>query len=330
MNEFELIRQLCANLPVNDSVVIGAGDDCAALDLGLSDTLLLLKTDAVVEGIHYHSDADPARIGRKAINRCLSDIAAMGGVPTAAVITLGLPAKFEFPYVQALYAGLNQAAQDAGVAIVGGETTTNPDRVLISVALIGTLPKTVAAKRTGAQPGDAIFVTGELGGSQAGKHLDFIPRLTEGRWLVQNFDIHAMKDLSDGLAGDLPRLLERTGAGAELLAHAIPISRAARLRAATGSPQPAAANGPTHPPTRPQATRVPGGALGAALADGEDFELLIVLPAKQAVPLLDAWKKEFPALPLTCIGKVRPEPGVTLRDKEGARPLPAHGYVHFE
>ena len=309
MNEFELIARLTRSLPRNESVVVGTGDDCAVLDVGVPDRLLLFKTDAVVEGIHYKSDAPPEKIGHKALGRCLSDIAAMAGTPTAALVTLGLPRAFKVKVVEGIYTGLNALARRHTVAIVGGETTTNPGGVFISVALLGWAPRGKSVLRSGAEAGDAIFVTGELGGSLAGKHLEFEPRLTEARWLAQHFPPHAMLDVSDGLAGDLQHILRASRVGAELLGTAIPVSRAARLAAKAGSA------------AKP--------VLLAALTDGEDFELLFTVASRQAVPLLDAWRKQFPKLALTCIGKITAGEGVTIRDKSGARPLTAHGYDHF-
>lgn len=309
MNEFELIARLTRALPTNDTVVVGAGDDCAVLDVGLGDRLLLFKTDAVVEGVHFTSDTPPGKIGHKALARCLSDIAAMAGTPTAAVITLGLPKQFAPTLVEAIYAGINALAKQHHVAIVGGETTTNPERMLISVALIGFVSRAKLPLRSGAQPGDAIFVTGELGGSITGKHLAFEPRLTEARWLVEHFTIHSLMDISDGLAGDLRHILNASHCGAELHKSAVPISRAAKEISQRGDA------------AKP--------AFVAALTDGEDFELLFTVAGKSAVPLLDAWKKAFPALKLSCIGKIVAGQGLTLRDETGVRPLTAHGYVHF-
>src|SRR5947207_11349004 len=142
MNEFELIARLTRSLPTNKSVVVGPGDDCAVLDMGLPDRLILFKTDAIVEGIHFTSSVTPQKIGHKALARCLSDIAAMAGTPTAALITLALPPDFETARIEAIYAGLGALARRYQTAIVGGETTTNPDRLLISIALLGTVPKT--------------------------------------------------------------------------------------------------------------------------------------------------------------------------------------------
>lgn len=309
MNEFQLIEQLARNLPTNDNVVVGCGDDCAVLDLGLRDQFLLFKTDAVVEGVHFLPSAEPHKIGHKALARCLSDIAAMGGIPTAALVTIALPKSFDPDFIQKVYDGMTSLAERYKIAIVGGETTTNPERMLISIALLGTVEKGRCISRAGAKAGDAVFVTGELGGSIAARHFEFEPRLAEARWLTEHFPIHALIDLSDGLAGDLRHILHKSHVGAELLARAIPISRAAKLQARAESS--------AKPP------------LLAALTDGEDFELLFTLPGKKAVPLLDAWNKQFPKVKLTCIGKILQTPGLKIRDKDGVRELGVRGFEHF-
>jgi thiamine-monophosphate kinase len=321
MNEFELIARLTRSLPSNKSVVVGAGDDCAVLDVGLPDRLLLFKTDAVVERVHFDPGVPPEKIGHKALGRCLSDVAAMAGTPTAALVTLALPQSFDADGIERIYAGMSALARRHDVAIVGGETTANPERLLISVALLGHVPRGKAALRSGAEVGDAILVTGELGGSLSGKHLEFEPRLVEARWLAQQVSIHSMLDLSDGLAGDLRHVLKASRVGAELLATSIPISRAAKEAARSRVRQ-----SPEPPPARVAGLKPP---LLAALTDGEDFELLLTVAARDAVPLLDAWKKEFPDLSLTCIGKITAGEGIHLRDREGVRPLTAHGYEHF-
>ena len=309
MNERELIARLLPTLPRNDSVVVSAGDDCAVLDLG-GPEYVLFKTDAVVESVHFTHDTALESVGRKALARCLSDIAAMAGRPTAAVVTIGLEPKFEVNEVEQLYAGLNKIAREFGVAIVGGETTMSPGGLIVSVALLGTVPRSKCLLRSGAKPGDAIFVTGRLGGSLFGKHLQFDPRIEEARWLAEYFYITAMIDVSDGLASDLRHVLKASGVGAELLSSAVPISREAKLSARAESS--------AKPP------------LLAALTDGEDFELLFTVPAKTAVALLDSWKKQFPRLPLSCIGKITAEPGLRLRDKQGIKTLELHGYTHFQ
>lgn len=309
MNELELINRLTRDLPKNPTLLHGAGDDCAVLDLGIPGQLVLFKTDAVVEGIHFTPDTPPEKIGYKALARCLSDIAAMGGMPGTALVTLGLPVGFEPERMERIYAGMNDLARRFQVAIAGGETTTNPGGMLISIALLGTVPKGKCILRSGAKVGDGIFVTGHLGGSLQGRHLDFEPRLAEARWLTEHFDIHAMIDLSDGLGGDLRHVLRASGVGAELLSRAIPVSREARLASRAESS--------AKPP------------LLAALTDGEDFELLFTIASVDAVRLLDTWKARFPGTRLGCIGKIQAGEGIMLRDDTGLRPLNTHGYVHF-
>ena len=309
MNEFELIARLTKALPTNENVVVGAGDDCAVLDLGVPEKLILFKTDAVVEGIHFTKETPPDKIGRKALARCLSDIAAMAGTPTAALVTIALPKDFDAEFVAKIYDGLNALAEKSGVAVVGGETTTNPGRILISIALLGTVPRGKQILRSGAKAGDAIFVTGELGGSLAEKHLHFEPRLAEARWLAEHFSVHALMDLSDGLGGDLRHILNASQVGAEILKSAVPVSRPAKL-AARG-------NSSAKPP------------FIAALTDGEDFELLFTIASRDAVKLLDAWKKKFPKLKLSCIGKIVAGEGILIRDKVGSHKFNAHGYAHF-
>jgi len=309
MNEFELIARLTKTLPTNASVVTGPGDDCAVLDLGVPDKLILFKTDAVVEGVHFTGETPPEKIGHKALARCLSDIAAMAGTPTAALVTIALPRQFDAEFVAKIYDGLNALAVKTGVAVVGGETTTNPGGLLISIALLGTVARGKQVLRRGAQVGDAIFVTGELGGSLAGRHLDFEPRLAEARWLAEHFHLHALMDLSDGLGGDLRHILTASQVGALLLKSAVPVARAAKVAA------------------RASSTAKP--AFVAALTDGEDFELLFTVASSDTVKLLDAWKPNFPKLKLSCIGKIVAGEGILIRDQHGTRAFNATGYVHF-
>ena len=310
MNEFELIGRLKPLLPRNDSVVVGAGDDCAVLLPPASGQQVLFKTDAVVEGVHFTAETPAEKVGRKALARAVSDIAAMAGTPTSAVVTLGLPPGFSPDRVEAIYRGLAEFAGRNGIALVGGETTRSPGAMFLNVALLGTVPAGRAVLRSGAKVGDAVFVIGELGGSIEGHHLDFEPRLAEARWLADHFDIHAMMDLSDGLAGDLQHILQASGVpGGEILAPALPIRPAARLRA------------------RSSDTAKP--AVVAALTDGEDFELVLTVAPSDAVRLLDGWKARFPETRITCVGKLNDRPGLFLREERGLTPL-GHGYQHFE
>jgi thiamine-monophosphate kinase len=310
VNEFELIARLTPNLPVNDQVVRGAGDDCALLDLGLKDQFILFKTDAVVEGVHFTPDTPARKVGRKALARVLSDVAAAAGTPVSCLVTLGLTREFEPDYVLEFYEGLNALAREYNISVSGGETTRTNGAFFVSVALIGTVPRNRVITRAGAKEGDAIFVSGELGGSIEGRHLDFQPRLEEAQWLAANFSVHAMMDLSDGLAGDLRHILHASKVGAELLSASVPVSRAVKLKAKMESS--------AKPP------------LLAALTDGEDYELLFTVASAEAVSVLDGWKKQFPKTKLTCIGKISAQAGLRLRDSTGIRSLPAHGYTHFE
>ena len=304
MTEIELINKLTLGLPADETVVTGPGDDCAVLQI--ADQTLLFKTDAIVEGVHFGEDASPEQIGHKALARPLSDIAAMGGVPTHALITLGINKDIKQDYIEAVYTGLRSCAAQYGVNIVGGETTTLP-HLTLSVSLLGTVKNPIM--RSGSKIGDAIFVIGELGGSIAEHHLNFTPRITESRWLTDSFEIHAMIDLSDGLASDLRHLLTMHN-GAEILISALPIRHIARELAQQ------------NPSSKT--------ALLAALTDGEDYELLFTVSPKDAVSVLDCWKERFPDISLKCIGKIIDQPGIHLRDENGTKPLTLHGYDHLQ
>jgi thiamine-monophosphate kinase len=327
MNEFDLIRKLTASLAKNAGVVVGPGDDCAVLDVGILGWWLLLKTDALVEGVHFEPDADPLKVGHKALARCLSDVAAMSGIPLNAVVTLGLPGEPQTERLERIYQGMEETARAFDVSIVGGETTHSPGQFFISVSLVGRVEPGRCVLRSTAQVGDAVFVTGELGGSILGRHLEFQPRLVESRWLTEQFQIHSMIDLSDGLGGDLRHILNASGVGAELLAEAIPVSkpskRMARTRASLAVPSPseAAAEG---------AAVSARTALSGALGDGEDYELLFTLASRDAVALLDRWKSRFPGTRLSCVGKLVAQEGVRIRGTKGVQPLQLHGYDHFQ
>ncbi|NCC59889.1 MAG: thiamine-phosphate kinase [Verrucomicrobiae bacterium] len=309
MKEFELIERLIPLLPGNNETVVGPGDDCAVLDVGMPGKFLLFKTDAVVEGVHFTQDDGWVRVGRKAISRALSDIAAMAGEPLSALVTLGLPSDFDFEKVSEIYQGIRERAAMFNVSVSGGETARSTQGIFLSISMVGWVPQGRLLLRKNMRPADALFVTGELGGSRSGKHLDFIPRIEQAKWLADHFEIHALMDVSDGLAGDLQRLIEASGLGLELLSESIPVSKEAK-----------------------QAARQSGAsALSRALSDGEDFELLFTVPASVAVKLLDAWKERFPGLRLSCIGKVVPEKGIRILSRSGRlTKLDCHGYDHFQ
>ena len=271
-SEDRLIADITRGLPLAADVRVGAGDDCAVIGGPRARRWVLLKADVVVESVHFLPTDDPRRVGWKALCRAISDVAAMGGVPEHAVITIAVSRDDEVERVKALYAGLRRAARKFGVSIVGGETSRSPGPLFVNVALTGSVERTRCILRSGARPGDVLFVTGRLGGSRAGKHLDFTPRLAEARWLGTHCRPHAMMDLSDGLAADLPRLARASGCGFSLDESRVPIT--------------------------------PGSTLKQALRDGEDFELLIALSPKEAAGIEPKWRRAFGKLPLTRIGVV--------------------------
>jgi thiamine-monophosphate kinase len=287
--EDRVVAALTRDLATDANVLVGAGDDCAVIGRKRDSRWQLLKTDAVVEGVHFHPGEDPQRVGWKALCRAISDIAAMGGTPAQALITLAAPATMPVARAQALYAGLRKAARKYGVAIVGGETSRSPGPLFLSITLTGWVERTHCVLRSGGHAGDLLYVTGRLGGSLSGKHLDFHPRVEEARWLVSHFRPHAMMDLSDGLGADLPRLATASGCGYMLDEARLPLTRGCT-------------------PTQ-------------AMSDGEDFELLFALPPRSAPALEAAWKKRFPRVPLTQIGHLIRHSASVL--------LPSHGYDHF-
>ena len=251
-------------------VLTGVGDDCAVLRGDGKNHFLLLKTDAVVEGVHFTPRERPGLIGRKALARALSDLAAMGAGPVAAVVTLGLPKNEPVRRLRAIYRGLERIAKTYRVNLVGGETT-RARQLFLSVALLGECRGYRPVLRSGARAGDLIFVTGRLGATRARRHLVFEPRLAEGRWLARHRLASALMDLSDGLGADLPRLARASGVGFKLDRAAVPRARGATLK--------------------------------AAINDGEDYELLFTAGPARAESL----KKKWPfATPLHCIGVMEP------------------------
>ena len=283
---------------------MGAGDDCAVIGRPRDRHWQLLKTDAVVEGVHFRPDEDPHRIGWKALSRALSDIAAMGGQPQHALITIAAPPVTDFARLHRLYAGLRKSALRFGVSIVGGETSRSPGPLFINVALTGTVERARCILRSGGRPGDALYVTGRLGGSLAGRHLDFIPRVAEARWLTANFKLHAMMDLSDGLTADLPRLATASRCAFTLEDSALPKTKGCNT--------------------------------AQALSDGEDYELLFTVSSRSAAALEAAWKHRFPRLALTRIGSltnsqisIAPTAPRTSRQTSNRNSQLPRGHDHF-
>ncbi len=270
--ENRLVAELLADLPhLHPEVTVGPGDDCAVIAQRGSKWDLLLKTDTIVEGIHFESDALPQSVGWKALCRAISDVAAMGGESQFALITLGLNSDQNVSWVKNLYEGIVRAAKRYNVEIVGGETVRTSGPAFISASLTGRVEHGRAVLRSSAEPQDAILVTGHLGGSIAGWHLKFEPRVAEGRWLGQSGLVHSMMDLSDGLAADLPRLEQASGFQARLFEKMIPVRA--------------------------------GSTLTGAMNDGEDYELLFTVGSDSLPTLLQRWPAHFPNLAISVIGE---------------------------
>jgi thiamine-monophosphate kinase len=240
------------------------------------------------------------QIGRKAMAVNLSDIAAMAGVPVAAVVSVGLPRKGGRALAEELYQGLREMADAFDTAIVGGDTNSWDGPLVINVTLLGEATPRGAVRRRGAQAGDCLLVSGPLGGSLLGKHLDFTPRVREALALHEAVTLHAMIDISDGLAADVAHLCTESGCGAVLHADAIPIADAAHAMDDERTP------------------------LEHALGDGEDFELIFAVAPADAKALM----RSPPVPRLSMIGQCVAEPGLWLEENGQLRSLPPTGYVH--
>jgi thiamine-monophosphate kinase len=289
LGEDRLLAQLLPKFALRKNIIAGAGDDCAVVAAPGGGNLLLLKTDCVVEGVHFETGADAVAIGWKALVRPLSDFAAIAGVPQFALVTIIVPSVREVAWVKKIYGGLQKAADKFEVAIVGGETSSTSGPAVISVSVTGFVEKKRWVSRAGGKSGDELFVTGCLGGSRRGRHLQFVPRIEEARWLTRHFPIHAMIDLSDGLGVDLPRLARASKLGFEVDENALPRTR--------------------------------GRTIEQAIGDGEDYELLFAISSARSATLQRAWRKQFPRLPLTRIGY--------LNSKFKVQNPKWSGYVHF-
>jgi thiamine-monophosphate kinase len=291
VGEDRLLEQLLSKLQAGRSTVLGPGDDCALVDSGKRGLLDVLKTDCLVEEVHFEKKTPPELVGWKALARPLSDFAAMSAVPQFALVTLVVRSDREVSWVQRLYRGIEMAARRFDVSVVGGETSNIKGPAVVSLTVTGFVEKKRWVGRGGGKAGDDLFVTGRLGGSLRGRHLRFVPRMTESRWLTENFPVHAMMDLSDGLGTDLPRLARASGLGFEVDQAALPRNR--------------------------------GCTAAQAISDGEDYELLFAIAPKNSASLLSRWPKKFPKVPLTRIGRLN------RKSKFENRKFP-RGYVHFQ
>ncbi len=271
-SEDQLIKKLTADLVTMPEILTGVGDDCAVIEKD-EHHHTLLKTDTIVEFIHFTPQEDPERVGWKAAARVVSDFAAMGGEPEALMVTIILPPDTPTDWVVKLYNGLKAVARKFRCSIVGGETSSTllGSPKVISISGTGSVEPHNLILRSGGRATDLIYVTGTLGGSIRGKHLDFTPRVTEGQWLAKHFKPTSMMDISDGVAKDLPRLAASSKCGFEIYSSKLPL----------------------HHNCTPE----------EALTDGEDYELIFSIPEECKDELEIRWAKKFKDLKLTNIGK---------------------------
>lgn len=311
-SEFGYINWLQKHLKYNSDVLVGSGDDCAAVKLP-DGNLLYATTDTIVGGIDFIVPskkrgagvyyATPEQIGYKSIAISLSDLAAMGGGFTKiyALISASLPKKFTKPsFTHPLFKGMYSICKRFGVQIIGGDLSATKGPITITSTLLG-ISKSKPVTRSDARDGDAILVTGKLGGSILGKHLSFTPRLKESTLLSRHYKINAMIDISDGLVADLNHILESSKLGAVLDELSIPISR--------------------------DAYKLKGKPMRHALIDGEDFELLFTAPLKEAVKIIHDRALKTP---VSIIGMVNNRKGIYLISRQGeVNRIKPEGYSHF-
>jgi len=301
MNEFDFIRWLRQRTSTDPHVLVGPGDDAAVL--AHTSGPLVVTTDMLMDGVDFRlAEVDPVRVGRKAMAVNLSDLAAMGATPLAAVVAVALPRSAEASLAEKLHTGLTEMATRFDCPLVGGDTNSWDQPLVISVTAFGAANRNGVSLRSGAQPGDWLLVTGAFGGSILGRHLDVTPRVRESLYLQRHCLVHAMIDVSDGLAADVHHLIEESGCGAVLDADAIPIHADAHRMTDDRTP------------------------LDHALGDGEDFELAFAVSPEDGAHLLAA--QGLVDCPLTKIGTFVAERGLWIQKLGQRRPLPPTGWVH--
>lgn len=300
-HEFDLIASVRKHAKANEHVVVGIGDDAAVLRGSSSDTLV--ATDMLMEGVHFIVDqTTPELIGRKSLAVNLSDIAAMAGTPTSAFVSVALPRRYGSEFAEHLMQGVQTLADEYQVALAGGDTNIWAGPLVVNVTVIGTAGPWGAVLRSGAQPGDVILVSGPLGGSIAGRHFTFQPRLKLARHIAQKVPIHAMIDISDGLISDLGHILDESGVGADVELDLVPIH------------------------SDVEGTLSKSKRLQHALGDGEDFELLICMSDSDAKSLAADWPFD---VALTRVGRITQDPGCWGVDGDGRRQkLTNSGWEH--
>jgi thiamine-monophosphate kinase len=287
--EFDFLTWIRDRQRASSLVRLGTGDDLAILNWP-SGNLLLAGVDQVLDGVHFDSKIhSPRDIGRKAMNRNLSDCAAMAALPAAALATVALPRGCELAYAKDLYLGMEEAGDKFKCPIIGGDTGSWDGRLAMTVTIFGRSDGIEPIRRSGAKAGDFIFVSGALGGSLLGRHMTFEPRVELARQIARQSQPTAMIDLSDGLSRDLRHICRESSVGAVIDAAAVPI----------------------HPDAKRMGGRTP---LEHALHDGEDYELLLTCP------------RDVPGLHR--IGVITPGTDILLRESAVERKLEPLGWEH--
>ncbi len=309
MSESSLLKAFRERAPGHPWVSIGPGHDAAVIEWK-ADNDAAFKIDSVVEGVHFvlngEGAAAPEQVGWKAVARAMSDIAAVGFEPVAVAAAVAIRSDITEDFALRMFDGLADCCRRFGCAVAGGDISATGGPVTVAVSAVGRGPRGGAFLRKGATPGDALFVTGELGGSLAGRHLSFVPRIAEARRLRSLGVVRAMTDISDGLAADLRHICDESGVGAVVEEAALPVSADAYAQALRGK--------------RP--------VMECVLGDGEDYELLFAVSGRDAAKLTKEW--DMPVR-LTRIGWfVAREKGILLCRPDGTvTPMPTVGYEHL-
>ena len=294
-------KQRASRLP---QVQVGIGDDAAVLAV---ERPMVVTTDSLCDGTHFILDeCGPRAVGRKLAGVNLSDLAAMAATPKAMFLSLCLPksngANQPGALAVEIFEGVYEYAERYQVAIAGGDTNVWSGPLVVHMTAIGEVSAKGPLLRSGARANDLIVVSGTLGGSLLGRHLNVEPRIELAQQLYERFDIHAATDISDGLGVDLLSIAAASGCGAELMLDKIPIAAAAHRMAETSGQKP----------------------FDHAFGDGEDFELLLAVSPQEATQL----PREIDGVPLTVIGKFTSRTGLWGREGSRVRQIPAKGYTH--
>lgn len=321
LGEFGLIDRIAARTGRGSGVRLGIGDDCAVLDPGVG-VGFLVTTDMLVEGVHFDlSFTDPNRLGRKALAVNLSDLAAMGGKPRHLLLSLAMPRELPVEFVDAFCDGLLGVANEFGASLVGGDTCASLERLVISITAMGEQRPELVVRRSGACPGDLVFVTGTLGDAAVGlallrageregwsvtRHLDPTPRVREGMRLAEAGLATAMLDVSDGLLADLGHILRQSRCGARIDLARLPVA----------------------PPSWQEAGRLGGDPWRFPLAGGEDYELLFTVSPHRAGEVMRLFSGGETTA--TMIGEIVEGSGISVIAPDGgAYPVAEAGYNHF-